>query len=126
MYGSAAPDLPPPPPAGDATVPGITNPRFVYLIGRLRNRQITMEEATELFQLQQQMIAAAVASRTSASPPPSASGNRPSVAPTPTPGSPPAFDDDSLALSLLAMGAGAGVLAAILRRAQEGPRKPAA
>jgi hypothetical protein len=97
------------------------NPRYVYLIGRLRSRQITMEEATELFSLQQQILAGAMAARSPAAPP---SGRVP-----PAPGAPAgpamAFDDDSLALSLLAMGAGAGILAAIMKRAQEGARKPA-
>jgi hypothetical protein len=87
-------------------------------LGRLRNRQITMEEATELFAIQQATIRAA-----SRAPPASASM---------TPGAPPpagaaaaaglsVMSDEGLALALLAFGTGAGVLAAILKRNRDGP-----
>jgi hypothetical protein len=127
VYGTASVG----PPAGgpDSPPPGVGNPRYVYLLSRLRNRQITMEEATELFSLQQQMIAGALAAARSASASAAAAGaapgSPPSTAPAGTP-APVAFNDEGLALSLLAMGAGAGVLAAVLKRAQEGPRRPPA
>ncbi len=79
-----------------------------------------MEEATELFALQQAMIRAA--GRT---------------APTPTAGAPAAgtpistaapgisvVSDEGLALALLAVGTAAGVLAAVLKRGRDGPRPP--
>ncbi|MCI4360252.1 MAG: hypothetical protein L3J91_00955 [Thermoplasmata archaeon] len=93
--------------------------RYVYLLGRLRNKQITMEEATELFSVQQGMIR--IAARPTA-PPPSASGG----GPTGTPSAPSALgisvmSDEGLALALLAFGTGAGVLAAILKRNRDGP-----
>jgi len=100
----------------------MSNPRYVYLLGRLRNRQITMEEATELFSLQQQLLASLAASRSSSPAPPSSPGTPSSTGTPSAPGM--TFNDDSLLLGLLAMGAGAGVLAAVMKRAQEGPRKP--
>ena len=90
----------------------------MYLLSRLRNRQITMEEATELFALQQSMIRAP-SSRTDSSP----TGSTPAPA-MPTGSSRPVLSDDTLVLGLLALGAGAGVLAAIMRRAGQGPAKP--
>jgi hypothetical protein len=117
VYGSSSADLPPPPP--EEVAAGLANPRYVYLIGRLRNRQITMEEATELFTFQQQLLSAAMAPRATTSSP----SRPPSAVPT-GPSQAVVFNDEGLALSLLAMGAGAGVLAAVLKRAQEGPRKP--
>jgi hypothetical protein len=98
----------------------MANPRYIYLLGRLRNRQITMEEATELFSIQQQLLANAISTRSA--PSTSSEGSVPSQGPSPTASM--VFNDDSLALSLLAMGAGAGILAAVVKRAQEGPRKP--
>jgi hypothetical protein len=93
--------------------------RHVYLLGRLRSRQITMEEATELFAIQQAMIRAA-----SRSPPPAPTS-------TGTPGAPASggtpmaglsvMSDEGLALALLAFGTGAGVLSAILKRNRDGP-----
>ncbi|MGC2359611.1 MAG: hypothetical protein WA691_04825, partial [Thermoplasmata archaeon] len=58
MYG------PPPNAASPSGYPGSTDPgarnqRYNYLVGRLRNRQLTMEEATELFTLMQAMLARA-------------------------------------------------------------------
>lgn len=94
----------------------MANPRYVFLLGRLRNRQITMEEATELFTIQQQLLAAAVARNRSA---PVVGARAPGG---PSAGGAPGLtlDEDGFALGLLALGAGAGVLAAILKRAQSG------
>ena len=109
---------PPPPPPPEAT---LGTPRYVYLLGRLRNRQITMEEATELFAIQQSMIRSA--SRPSASPPaPGGPGATP--APT-TAGGIAMVSDEGLALALLAVGTASGVLAAVLKRGRDGPRSDA-
>lgn len=90
--------------------------RYVYLLGRLRARQITMEEATELFAVMQGMIRAA--SLRAPSPPPSGSVYPP---PPPPPGVSPAVSDDLYWMSLLALGAGAGLGSAIMKRAMGGP-----
>jgi hypothetical protein len=100
---------------------GSGSSRFAYLVSRLRNRQITMEEATELFALQQTMISQASAmNRTPPPEPPEATESPPP--PPPTEAVVGAFSDENVALGLLAMGAGAGLLAAVLKRAQEGPK----
>ncbi|MHB8351620.1 MAG: hypothetical protein ACYDFT_02865 [Thermoplasmata archaeon] len=98
--------------------------RFSYLVGRLRTRQITIEEATELFEIQQRMIV--ISSSTPPSPPPT--GAPPAApntgAPTPS-ASPPSFlGADALWEALPALAAGAGILAAVLKRAELGPRGP--
>jgi len=93
--------------------------RYNYLLGRLRDRQITMEEATELFGLMQGMIRAAESARAIAPSGPGESTTR--AAPAPEPPSarlPPA--DDLLAAGILALGAGAGLLAALTKRLNEG------
>ncbi len=102
--------------------PGWGTPGYVYLLSRLRNRQITMEEATELFSLQQQLLATLAASRSTAPPAPAPGAPAPGPTASPAVGLP--VSDEGLLLGLLAMGAGAGVLAAVMKRAQEGPRKP--
>lgn len=101
-----------------------TPSRYAYLVTRLRSRQITMEEATELFALQQTMISQASAmNRVPAIP-----DDLPSQAPPPPSsavtggGAAALFSDENVALGLLAMGVGAGLLAAVLKRAQEGPK----
>jgi hypothetical protein len=101
--------------------------RYVYLIGRLRGRQITMEEATELFQIQQQMIARVQAMApppspfpTPPPPPPAMSGRTQAVT------APAASSDDLLWEALPVLAAGAGILAAVLKRAQAGPPEPKA
>jgi hypothetical protein len=115
---------PPPPPPPGAPPAGLGNPRYVYLITRLRSRQITMEEATELFSLQQQLIRDAQSRR------PAPSAPSPDGSGAGSPGSPLALvhpmTDEGIAWSLLAIGAGAGVLAAIMKRAQDGPKAPGA
>ncbi|HZY69978.1 MAG TPA: hypothetical protein VFF67_03245 [Thermoplasmata archaeon] len=104
-------------------------PRYVFLIGRLRRREITMEEATELFALQQAMLRAAQSALPPPPPPPG--GSSPALGatypPTPSGVGGVSITEDSLWTGLLFFGAGAGVLAAVLRRsAQErgGTAKP--
>ena len=123
MYGSGS-SPPPPAPGPDAsTGPG---QRYNYLVGRLRNRQITMEEATELFALMQAMIARAneIARATAMR-----SSTAPSVPVAPVPEAPkiatgPSSSDDLLLVGILAMGAGAGLIAALSKRMGEGPPAP--
>ncbi len=97
------------------------NVRYAYLVGRLRNRQMTMEEATELFGLMEGMLRQAEAARSAlvraaaAPAAPMAETPRPKAAPAPSGG------DDFFLLGILAMGAGAGLLAAMSRRLAEGP-----
>ncbi len=124
---------PPPPPAvPTAPTPGIapTPPRYPYLVGRLRGRQITMEEATELFGLMEAMLranamAAAQAAADAAGMTGAPSEGAPSEAPAGSTGSPkaamPPVTDEAIALGLLSFGVGAGLLAAIFKRAQAGP-----
>jgi len=111
---SAAP--PAPSPGRDAS----RNVRYAYLVGRLRNRQITMEEATELFTIMQSMIQTSEAARAAMlriAPPPSAAPPPPPAPPAP-PGL-PMSGDDMLLVGLIGMGAGAGLLAAMTKRFQE-------
>ncbi len=102
--------------------PGSGNPRYVYLIQRLRGRQITMEEATELFALMDGMIRisesrlAMVISSTTSGPAPSRLG-RPRLGLPRLGGA--GVPDDLLWLAILGAGAGAGVLAAIAKKAGE-------
>ena len=96
------------------------NQRYSFLVGRLHNRQITMEEATELFTIMQSMIQTSEAPRAAmmrVPPPPMPVGPTAVVprASAPAPGG----GDDLLLVGLLAMGAGAGLLAAMARRIQE-------
>ncbi len=103
------------------------NTRYSYLVQRLRTRQITMEEATELFGLMNGMLRAseaarALALRNSAAPaPPPVAGVPP---PPPAPLGPSVSSDDFLLMGFLMMGAGAGLLAALTKRVQEGPASP--
>jgi hypothetical protein len=113
----------PPAPSGGAANP---NARYAYLLGRLRARQITMEEATELFGIMQGMLQRSEAGRQALM---AASRTRgltgtPTVAPAPR--TPPSAEgsDDMLLFGLLAMGAGAGLVAALAKRIQEGPLPP--
>jgi hypothetical protein len=109
-----------------AVPPAAQSPgRYAYLVQRLRNRQITMEEATELFGLQQTMIARASVMNAATPPPPEAPVD--STVPEPpartaTTTSSLKVSDETLTLTLLAMGAGAGLLAAILKRSRDGPK----
>jgi hypothetical protein len=122
VYGNT-----PPPPPGPAPAPGSgSGSRYTYLVSRLRNRQITMEEATELFALMQAMIARAneIARATAMR-----SSSAPAVPVAPVPEAPkvatgPSSSDDLLLVGILAMGAGAGLLAALTKRMGESPAGP--
>jgi hypothetical protein len=107
VYGGApaapAPASPPEPaPSGGASV------RYVFLLSRLRSRQITMEEATELFGIMQAMIR--TAQTPSAAPPPATGGGAAPGAPATAP------SGDDYWISLLVLGAGAGIGAALVKR----------
>jgi hypothetical protein len=111
VFDSTDPSAPPPSSAASA--------RYVYLLSRLRGRQITMEEATELFSIMQTMI------RDSAStippPPPPPDGSTP-----PPPPSPPAVSGlgaDADWLLFLGLGMGAGLAAAMVKRMTGDPPK---
>jgi hypothetical protein len=127
---------PPPPEAGE--IPAA--PRYQYLVSRLRNRQITMEEATELFAIQRQQVAVLLArtnalAAAAAVPAPSPRMLQPVARPAP-PGAPPPpglFPIEGLDLwgeGLLFLAVGAGLLAALAKRAQapapKSPSRPAA
>ena len=103
-------------------------PRYNYLVGRLRSRQITMEEATELFALMQAMLAraneVARAAAYRAPTPPTPAGAGPVPPPPPRVAAAGSSADDLLLIGILAMGAGAGLLAALSRRMGE-PLPPA-
>ncbi|MCI4365544.1 MAG: hypothetical protein L3K10_05735 [Thermoplasmata archaeon] len=118
------PNNPPPPPPSSSSA-GATNARYAYLVGRLRARQITMEEATELFGLMQAMMQRSEAGRQALM----AASRVRGASPTPSPTSPVAprapaamgVSDDMLLFGLLAMGAGAGLVGALAKRFQNGP-----
>jgi hypothetical protein len=109
-----------PPPAtgpGDAQ----RNARYAYLVGRLRNRQMTMEEATELFGIMQGMLRQGEAARQALMrmPPSSPALGLRERPPAPAPAAPSTASDDFFLLGILAMGAGAGLLAAMTKRMQD-------
>ncbi len=115
---SAASPPPPPPPEEFSAAP-----RYTYLVSRLRNRQITMEEATELFAIQQRQVSALLArtnalAAAAAVPRPAA---RPMAPPSPT--APPAVQAfeglDPWGEGLLFLALGAGLFAALAKRARE-------
>ncbi len=115
-----APSPPPAPPPQEAEAP-----RYQYLVGRLRNRQITMEEATELFAIQRQQVSLLIA-RTNALAAAAATPSfaprmpRPVARPTlPPPGVPVAIENlDPWGEGLLFLALGAGLLAALMKRSQ--------
>jgi len=117
-----------PPPAPPGAPEHARHARYNFLLGRLRSRQITMEEATELFALMEAMLRASEAARRVATVAPA----RPMGAPGPVRPSAPGVavssaPDDMFLVGLLAMGAGAGLLAAMARRLGEAappPREP--
>ena len=125
MYAPAPTAAPgQPSPGRDA----VRNARYAYLVGRLQNRQMTMEEATELFTIMQGMLQTSEAARAAlaraAVPPPVIPGQVPPPArPAPAPVS--GTSDDLFLVGLLAMGAGAGLLAALSKRIQDGASPPA-
>ena len=113
-----------PPPAPAPARPARTDAqravRYNHLIGRLRDRQITMEEATELFGMMQAMLRASEAARLSGlAPPVEGTAPRPRPKPATAPVGVPMTDDMMLA-GFLALGAGTGLLAAIAKRMAEG------
>ena len=117
-----APSPPPPPPPEEAEEAPAT-PRYPYLVSRLRNRQITMEEATELFAIQRQQVRslvtrtnALVAAATSSP----ATVRVPRAPPRPsTPAMPVGIENvDPWGEGLLFLALGAGILAALLKRSQ--------
>jgi hypothetical protein len=100
---------------------GGRNARYAYLVARLRNRQMTMEEATELFGIMQGMLQTSEAARAALMRVP-APPSVPAARPPPTAGPPPppsGAGDDLFLAGLLAMGAGAGLLAAMTKRIQD-------
>ena len=112
---------------------GGRNARYSYLAGRLHSRQITMEEATDLFAVMQAMLQTSEAPRLAMM----RASTAPSVASRALPPPPPergattivaSSGDDLLLVGLLAMGAGAGLLAAMTKRIQDvtTPSSPAA
>ncbi|MCI4346049.1 MAG: hypothetical protein L3K07_04780 [Thermoplasmata archaeon] len=111
-----------PSPPDAMSPPQAPSPRYAYLVARLRGRQITMEEATELFQIQQRLLQGMLPPPGAAPPPPR----------TPSAGQPAAsssalgfrLDDESLGIGLLALGAAGGLLAAMLSRADQLRRSP--
>ncbi len=113
-----------PPPGGDAQ----RNARYVFLVTRLRNRQMTMEEATELFALMQAMLRASESARLALARSPMAAPTLPAESrPAPLVVSAPSAGgaDEFLLMGLLAMGAGAGLMAAMAKRMQDfGPVAP--
>ncbi|MGB6443245.1 MAG: hypothetical protein WBF81_08120 [Thermoplasmata archaeon] len=125
MYGASANAAPPPAPGSND--PAVRTQRYNYLTSRLRNRQLTMEEATELFALMQAMLARAnelarvAAYRSAASATPAASPSTPSA---PRPLAASSSSDDLLLVGILAMGAGAGLLAALSQRMGNPPPPP--
>lgn len=115
-------DLSPSPPTISGPGDQQRNARYAYLVGRLRNRQMTMEEATELFGLMQGMLRQSELARQAlmrVPPPPPRSGapERPTTLAVPPPVS--TASDDFFLLGILAMGAGAGLLAAMTKRLQD-------
>jgi hypothetical protein len=101
--------------------------RYGHLIGRLRAREITMEEATELFNLMQAMLRISESARvaalrmTAASTPTTPSPVTPRV---PSTTAPSVASEDLFLVGLLAMGAGAGLLAAMAKRLSSAPSPP--
>jgi len=102
--------------------------RYTYLTGRLRARQITMEEATELFGIMQGMLQRSEMSRQALMAASRTRGMTGSTTPTaaPAPRTPAAMggSDEMLLFGLIAMGAGAGLVAALTKRIQEGVPPP--
>ena len=116
MYGTegAPAALPPSAPTEEGAA---MSPRYVYLLNRLRTRQITMEEATELFSLQQAMLAQERAanrmSREAKSVPVPAAPERNLLGVIST------APEDLLWEGMLLAGPAAGLLAAIMKRSRE-------
>ncbi|MGI0072107.1 MAG: hypothetical protein ACRECT_08615 [Thermoplasmata archaeon] len=120
------------PGGGPPGEPGSRNQRYTYLVGRLRSRQITMEEATELFSMMQGMLTRAnemarvAAARQAPAFAPAPSALAPIPPPPPSRGGVSSSSDDLLLVGILAMGAGAGLLAALSKRMGAPPSSPTA
>lgn len=120
---------PPPPPPEEAEEPPAA-PRYPYLVSRLRNKQITMEEATELFAIQRQQVRVLMA-RTNALTAAASTPALPARAPRPTPSSGPAAAGmvlenlDPWGEGLLFLALGAGLLAALMKRSMGPAARPA-
>jgi hypothetical protein len=112
------------PPASGISATPASSPRYIYLVARLRNRQITMDEATELFGLQQSTMSALL-TRAQAEPSATASLSQPTPTAPSAAASGPVLSDDTVWLGLLAVGAGAGLFAALLQRARDGGARTA-
>lgn len=113
MYSPAPPETPPPGSAAD--VPGPA--RYGYLLSRLRQRQITMEEATELFGIMQAMLRDSQTARARLERAPPAAPPKPSAAaPAAAAPSRAPVSDDLVLLGLLALGAGTGLGAAFAKK----------
>ncbi len=95
--------------------------RYVFLVGRLRNRQITMEEATELFEIMDLTVRSLSAAAAAVPPAPKSSASPKSA---PAESSVPRFSrDDLLPFGILLVGAASGISAALRDRSRNGPRK---
>jgi hypothetical protein len=117
-----APVPPPPPPPEEAEEVPVA-PRYPYLVNRLRNRQITMEEATELFAIQRQQVRSLLArtnALTAAAAGPTTVVATPRSAPTPQmPGMAVSIENlDPWGEGLLFLALGAGLFAALAKRMQ--------
>jgi hypothetical protein len=123
MWDPNNPNSPPTP--GGAANP---NARYAYLVGRLRARQVTMEEATELFGIMQGMLQRSEAGRQALMAASRVRGQSGATTLTaaPVPRTPAGMgsSDDMLLFGLLAMGAGAGLVAALAKRIQDGALVP--
>lgn len=109
-----------------AGTPNPVSTRYAYLVGRLRNRQITMEEATELFGIMDETIRM-LRTTTIRVPPPPAPTRPPAAAPSAvtapaTSGTPTIGADDLLTAGVLMIGAGVGISAALRRRVADEQR----
>lgn len=113
-----------PPGTGTPRPEAVAAGRYAYLVARLRNRQITMEEATELFGLMDETIRMLRTANLRMPPPAAPAAATPpprQAAPTPGAG---VGADDLLTAGVLMIGAGAGIAAALRRRSAEGPAQP--
>ena len=115
-----SPGMAPQPPRAPSPALAPQPARYAYLVGRLRGRQITMEEATELFEIQQQMLARMRAvAMAPPPPPPPGPGVAVRAPPTGAPRPIQLLEEDVMWEAMPVLAAAAGVLAAVLKRSQE-------
>ncbi|HTT25373.1 MAG TPA: hypothetical protein VMH90_00220 [Thermoplasmata archaeon] len=112
VLGPAVFDPPDGPPVSPAPGSGASTARYVYLLSRLRGRQITMEEATELFAIQQAMIRSSASAPPPPPPPPPPGGSSGGTGP----GGVRALGEDADWVMFLGLGMGAGLAAALMKR----------